>query len=496
MAYKHGVYVSEVPTSLISPVAVDSAIPVFVGTAPLHLSQTGLEELDKKVNNPILAYQYDEAVNKLGFIRDSKSWGKYTLSQCIYSQFALLAVSPAIFINVLNPRIHKKAAALKNYPVKDGQAILGEDVILDSVIVQTDESGPDAYEIGVDYSLAWDRNGEAVLNVLAGGAIPSASVGLWVKFDVIDSSMVTDYDIIGGFNVTTQSYEGLELVNDIFPKFRLVIGSIVTPKYSQSSAVAAVMYAKSNAVSGVFQAMAIVDIPSDKVSGITDYTDAPEWKNQKNLVYDKQIVCWPKVRLGDDTFDLSVQIAGLMGKVDAEYGGVPVAAFSNRNLQMDSCVLEDGKEVNLNLYTQANYLNGEGITVPVNWIGGWRAWGVQTAAYPANTDIKDSMISVRRMFNWLANTLILTYFQKVDLPMTKRNIETIVDSVNVWLNGLAAREFLVGHPRVDYDEADNPPTDAIAGITRFHIFATPPPSMKEIEFILEFDVAQMATLFA
>jgi hypothetical protein len=50
MAYRHGVYISEVPTSLISPVQCDSAIPVFIGTAPLHLSQTGLDDLDKKVN--------------------------------------------------------------------------------------------------------------------------------------------------------------------------------------------------------------------------------------------------------------------------------------------------------------------------------------------------------------------------------------------------------------------------------------------------------------
>jgi phage tail sheath protein FI len=463
-----------------------------VGTAPLHLSETGLDGLERKVNYPVLAYLYEEPVRKLGFIRDSSRWDKYTLSECIYSQFALFAVQPAIFINVLDPAVHYAESALASYQVANGQAKLGEDVMLDTVIVKATEGG-EALAAGTDYSLAWNNDGEAVLNVLDGGAILKAAT-VWASFRKLDPSAVTADDIIGGYNVASKKYEGLELINSIFPKYRLVIGEIVVPKFSSNPAVAAVMYAKANAVSGAFKAMAVVDIPSG-TGGVTDYSDAPEWKNQNNCVYDKQIVCWPKVKLGDDVFHMSVQAAGLMGKVDSENSGVPVAAFSNHNFQMDSCVTDDEKEISLDLYTQANYLNGEGITTAVNFIGGWRAWGVQTAAYPASTDVKDSMIPVRRMFNWIGNTIILTYHQKVDMPLLKRNIETIIDSVNVWLNGLASREFLIGHAYVEFAEADNPTTDLLAGIVRFHVHVTPPPAMKELEFILEYDVSQIATLF-
>jgi phage tail sheath protein FI len=492
LAYRHGVFISEVPTSLISPVPCDSAIPVFVGTAPLHLSETGLDDLERKVNHPVLTYLYEEPVKKLGFIRDSSKWGKYTLSECIYSQFALFAVQPAIFINVLDPAVHYASAELASYQVVNGQAKLGEDVTLDTVVVKAAAEGA-VLAAGTDYSLGWNDDGEAVLNVLAGGALAAAAT-VWASFRKLDPGAVTADDIIGGYNVASQKYEGLELINSIFPKYRLVIGEIVVPKFSSDPAVAAVMYAKANAVSGAFKAMALVDIPSG-ADGVTDYGDAPEWKNQNNCVYDKQIAFWPKVKLGDDVFHMSVQAAGLMGKVDSDNGGVPVAAFSNHNFQMDSCVTGDGKEVSLDLYTQANYLNGEGITTAINFIGGWRAWGVQTAAYPANTDVKDSMIPVRRMFNWIGNSIILTYHQKVDMPMIKRNIETIIDSVNVWLNGLASREFLIGHPYVEFAEDDNPATDLLAGIVRFHVHIAPPPAMKELEFILEYDVSQIATLF-
>lgn len=496
MAYRHGPYVSEIPTSIVSPVNCESAMPVFVGTAPIHFSETGLEDLDKKVNYPVLTYLYEEPVKKLGFLRDSRKWSDFTLCECVYSQFVLYAVALAVFINVLDPRRHKKTVEGRTYEIVEKQTLLGENVILDAVNAKTAEEG-DALVLGTDYSLAWNSDGVAVLNVIEGGAAENLS-SVWVTFDVIDPSMVTANDIIGGYNVATKRYEGLELLNSVFTKYRLVPGAVVVPKWSEDPAVAAVMYAKADSVNGVFRAMAHVDIPSvaEEGKGVIEYTDAPEWKNKKNLVYDKQIVHWPKVKLGDDIFCLSTQTAGLAGKVDESHGGVPVDVFSNHNLQMDALVLADGTEIDLDLYTQANYLNGEGITTAVNWIGGWRAWGVQTGAYPANTDPKDSAIAIRRMFNWVGNTILLTYFQKTDRPLIKRNIETIVDSLNIWLNGLARQEYLIGHPQVTFREEDNPVTDLIAGIVRFHIRITPPPSMRELEFILEFDVEQMQTLFA
>lgn len=468
-------------------------MPVFVGAAPLHLSETGLEDLDKKVNYPILTYLYEEPVRKLGFLRDSKKWSDYTLCECVYSQFVLYAVSPAVFINVLDPRVHKSAVPEAVYEVTDKQAILGEDVILDSVVIKASESGEPLVP-GTDYSLSWDADGRAVLNALSGGALADA-VSTAASFDVIRPDMVTAEDIIGGYNAATQKYEGLELLNSVFTKYRLVPGVIGVPKWSENPAVAAVMAAKAEGINGVFKCMACVDIPSDE-GGVTDYSDASEWKNKKNYVHDKQVVCWPKVKLGGDIFSMSTQVIGLTGQVDASRGGVPCDAFSNNNLQMDALVLADGTEVDLDLYTQANYLNGEGIATAVNWIGGWRAWGVQTAAYPGSTDAKDCMIPIRRMFNWIGNTILLTYMSKVDRPMVKRNIESIVDSINIWLNGLARREYLIGHPQVAFLEGENPTTDLIAGIVRFHINVTPPPAMKEIEFVMEFDASQMETLFS
>ena len=129
-----------------------------------------------------------------------------------------------------------------------------------------------------------------------------------------------------------------------------------------------------------------------------------------------------------------------------------------------------------------------------NFIGGWVAWGNRTACYPSNTDTKDAFIPIRRMFNWIGNTIVETYWSSVDFPINRRGIERIVDSVNIWLNGLAARQYILGG-RVEFLEDENPTTSLLDGIITFHLYVTPPAPAREINFVLEYDVNYLSTLF-
>ena len=278
----------------------------------------------------------------------------------------------------------------------------------------------------------------------------------------------------------------------MFPKFRLVPGLLGAPKWSTKPEIAAVMRAKADNINGLFTCQAVVDVPSDS-NGADRYSEVPEWKNHNNYMAERQIVCWPKIKLGDDVFHLSTQLIGLMNKTDSGNDDTPYESPSNKALQMNSCVLDSGKEIDLGL-EQANYLNGQGIVTALNWTGGWRAWGNRTGAYPANTDVKDAFISVRRMFDWIGNEFILTFWQKVDKPITKRLIKTIVNSYNIRLNGLAAREYILGG-RIEFQSAENALTDLLDGILRFHIYVSPPPPAREIVGILEFDPAYLNQLF-
>ena len=461
MAFRHGVYKSEVPTSLLAPAQGESGLPVIIGSSPVFMSKSD------NVNKPVLCYTYEEAVSKFGY---SDDWENYTLCEFIYSQFALYGQAPCVLINVFDPAKHSTVTT-----VNEGQEYEsdGQKVYLGPDVISAD-----------DYELYYDDSGDAW--------IESESSVKIKKLKRANPGAVTDADIIGGVNQATGKMTGLELINEVFPRFRLVPGLIGAPKFSEHPAVAAVMRAKAELINGLFTACAVVDIPSDN-GGANVYTKAPEWKNRNNYVAEHMIACWPKVKLGGKVFHLSTQLIGLMNKVDRAHRDIPFKSPSNELLQMDSCVNSGGEEVMLG-HEQANYLNGQGIVCPLNWIGGWRAWGNRTGAYPASTDAKDVFIPVRRMMDYLGNQFILTFWQKVDAPMTPRLIRMIVNSFNVYLNSLVAIEALLGG-RVEFRESENALTDLLNGILKFHIYVTPPLPAEVIEGIFEFDPQYLTTLY-
>ena len=151
---------------------------------------------------------------------------------------------------------------------------------------------------------------------------------------------------------------------------------------------------------------------------------------------------------------------------------------------MDTCCLEDGTEVNLS-WPQIEIITGDyGVVTALNFMNmGWVAKGNYTACYPANTDVKDFFIPISRMFDWVGNTLIRTFWSKLDKPMNHRLRDTILDTCNIWLNGLVGMEYLLG-ARAEMLESENPLLDLMAGILRIHIYITPPSPMQLCEFTL------------
>lgn len=101
MGYRHGIYISELATSITPPVQVSAGLIVAFGTTPVNQ----LEDPASAVNKPIIAYTYAEAVSKIGY---STNFEKYTLSEVIKVAFGIYGVAPVVFINVLDPAKHKK----------------------------------------------------------------------------------------------------------------------------------------------------------------------------------------------------------------------------------------------------------------------------------------------------------------------------------------------------------------------------------------------------
>lgn len=482
MTYKHGVYGSEVPTSILPPVRVSAGLPVVFGTAPINLATD-----PAGANAPKLCYTYPEAVAQFGF---SDDWEAYTLCEFIKSHFALFNVAPVVLVNVLDPAVHKAEVASTSTAMASGVAKIAVTGILLSTLVVKATAEGSALTKNVDYTAAFNDDGHVLITRLTGGTIAANAIAVFAAYTKIDPAMVDHDDIVGGIDVSTGNAEGLELVNRVFPLFRLIPGQILAPGWSHEPEVAAVMVAKASNINAHFKCTVVTDVPSTTV---TKYTDVAAWKEQNNYVSSRQIDCWPMVKLGEDIYHLSTQAAGIICRTDAEYDDIPYASPSNHGLQCNGAVLADGTEVNLGP-EQAAYMNGNGIVTALNFIGGWKLWGNRTGCYPGNTDPKDAFIPIRRMFDWINNTLVCTFWQKVDAPLNRRLVDTIVDSANIWLNGLAARQMILGG-RVAVLAEENPVTDLMDGIIKFHVYVTPPGPAREIDFIIEYDPAYLATLF-
>ena len=105
-----------------------------------------------------------------------------------------------------------------------------------------------------------------------------------------------------------------------------------------------------------------------------------------------------------------------------------------------------------------------------------------------------SSVSAHQRLLTFVQTFILTYWQKVDQPLTRRLVKTIVDSEQIRLNGLVARGYLLG-ASVQFLEEENPLTDLLNGIFRVHTYITPPVPAEQIEDVLEYDVNNFRALF-
>ena len=481
MAFFHGVRVKEVPTSILTPVNTTAGLPVVFGTAPVHLTNNPT----KNVNRPVICYSWDEAVAAFGY---SNNWDEYTLSEVMYSQFKLYGVKPIIFVNVLDPAKHKEDVKdTEGKAVTQGRVLVTDPVLLDTLKVKRADATEPAKNIE-DYTAAYDDDGNLVISVAPTGALKSIDK-LYLEYTKIDPSKVKDADIIGG--ASKAGTAGLEWIDSIYTLFSLVPGIVAAPGWSDRPSVAAVMKAKAMNISGLFRCICLTDVDT---GAATHYSDVNEWKNKNSYTGVNQIVCWPCVKSGDMVFHMSTHILGIIGIMDAGNEDVPYDTPSNLPMQATGICLKDGKEVALSL-EQANLLNSQGIMTALNHAGGWKSWGDYTGAYPSITDVKDTFISVRRMFDWQYQTFILTYWQKVDRPLMPRLVRTIIDSEKVRLNGLVSRGFLIGAD-VKFIEEENPLTDLLQGIFRIHTNITPPVTAKEIVDILEYDVNNFKALFA
>jgi phage tail sheath protein FI len=472
----HGVFVHEIPTSIVAPVRSLSALPIVVGTAPTHRTADPAAVLNK----PVVVFSYQEAVQKLGY---SDDWDNYTLCESMFTQFRQYGVAPVVFINVFDPTKGTKLIESAEFVLRNGMASIDNINVVPSslrVVYQQAEMQPE-----VDYTVALSTAGVTVTALPTGSMFNAPSVN--IEFDEVDPTQITATDIAGGIDPATGKRSGIEAIDDVHPSLSLVGASYLAPKWDADAIVRNLLLAKARRTNGLFRAQAIIDIPE---SAGTSYTAMPAWKETNGLISEHCIPTFGRPTLGDKTFRMSTHIAALLGRVDSQNGNTPFASPSNNRMEMDGMTW-NGDDVLLDR-EQASFLGANGIITALNF-DGWKAWGNRTGIYPSSTDPKDMWIPVRRMFNWFANEIVRTYWQKISLPIRPVLIDNICTMLNNRLAGLTSAGAILGG-RVEWDADRNPTTDLIDGIIRFHVRLTPPVPAETIEFWLEYDPSYLETL--
>lgn len=469
-----GVHVYEKATAVSTPVVANSGIPFVVGLAPSHAAAK-----PARANVPVLCTSWDEAVEKLGFSYD---WKKYTLCEFMYSHFQLFGCQPVVFCNVLDSAAMKKPLEAKDYDVSDHKITLPFATLCDDTL--TVDSGGATLVRDEDYTVLYDQiKGVCVVELLSSGSAYAADK-LNVGGSTVTPEAVTTADIVSGLGAIDACMSTVGVIPDL----------ICAPGWSHSSTVAAIMATKAAGINGLFRAKALIDVDCG-ADGVRQYSDLIGWKNKNNLVDENQILCWPMVKLGAYRFHMSTQLAGLMAKVDTDNAGCPYESPSNKCYKIDACCLEDGEEIHLT-FEQSNMIAGYGIVTALNFMSmGWTCRNNYTACYPGNTDVKDYFIPVSRMFDWVGNTIIRTFWSKLDKPMNRRYADSLMDTCNIWLNGLVGAGYLLG-ARAVMLAVENSVTDLMAGIVKIHIYLTPPSPAQEIDFTLEYDIDYMTAALA
>ena len=483
MAYQHGVYTREQATSMSAATNSTAGLQVVFGTAPIYqlANLTG-------VTAPRLCSSYAEAAAAFGY---DTNFEAFTLNQSIKASFELFGVAPVVLVNVLDPN---KAQHVTNVSKPTEQTVTGGSFVISAeqepvpyvlratLTVSAQTSG-DPLVAGTDYTVEYDEDGLATVTLTSATAKALAKV--YVTYKAI--KLTAGKTAVTAAEITTAISDKLR---EVYPRFGMTPGLLLAPGYSKDPNVAAVMQGACENINGVYSCECILDVDCG-ASGARTYDAVKQVKESKGLTSPHAYAYWPMAQVGNYRLSLSAIMGALTAATDAANGDVPSLSPSNKSLPgVTGLCLEDGTEVILD-QAQANVVNSAGIGTVLN-LNGFKAWGNNTCAYPSTTDPKDRWIAVRRFFTWRSNSLIQTYFERVDSPANYRMLEAIVDAENVNGNAYVAAGACAAY-QCEFRSDENPTTQILDGTIKFHLTLAPYNPAECIEFTLEFDPTAIAS---
>ena len=485
MAFKHGMYGEHAPYAGKKTTKSLGTIPVYIGTAPVH--QNNAENADNYdysdfINKPMIINSYTDAKAKLGVSDDFK---KFTLMEAVYAHFLNGGnpIAPIIVVNMADPANREKTnsnstvilsglAGNKVGYIEDGAAVI-ETVELEGLTK------------GTDYALSY-VDGKIKVNITKSAYTNGNVVATYKKIDTSDTVITSTV-----FSTALNSLDISEVVMGEIPTV------LVAPYYSKIKAYHDLMIAKSvSKISDKWYTDVITDIKADSTTSTIAKAITQKATDGYNNLVEK--VCYPMAKYNGKIYHLSTLAAVRMQITDTEAGGVPYISPSNKAIFADAAVLEDGTQLYIN-ETTANTANANGLTT-INIVrGGLRLWGGCNANYSyvneGNIDPEHLQDASIRMKHYMLNKLQYDYIDSIDNPISRRDIDSILASVQQWLNSLVNEGKLL-YATVEFIEDNNSVKDMVSGDFVFDVSSTNTPNAKSITFRTHYTTDGISTLTA
>lgn len=403
MAFQHGVYTSEVETSISAAPSVDASLPFVVGTC-------------KAAFGPKVVSSWAEYIETAGFDDDdaalearSDGWHTHSLTNFAYFWFRIAG------------------------------------------------------------------RGDCIMTGVVGG--------------------LTDDDVVDENVTQTAILSALDKIDTVYEVTRRQPSLICVPYFNKTDAVKAAMHGKALKYGGQFKAIALADIPANAIAcddqTVSPVTSADSVATAKTAVSPYLVSCWPYAGVDDMRFDLSTVIAAVMNRVDGDNGDLPFVSPSNKNCYANGLYVANASGTETPIFMNRDAVNtkidGNGVVTARNTADGWVIWGNNTTAFPGSRDVKDYMMPIRRMFNYVQNLWQVFAASRIDNPLNKRQLDGVVNSFNQVLASLQGFGAL-NSASIALDDARNTTATLLSGTVYFKVFIAPPPPLQTIVGVFEYDV--------
>ena len=461
--YKHGVYGETGSASNVVD-TTQVTTPVYIGTLPMHrLNESKLANIKHYKDK-------DVAMALITSIKDAKNlnlmsgdWEAYSLCEALDVHFMHdSSIAPIILIAPIN----NGSTTTKTGTVsltKSGTSYIG--YLNDARAVIKNMALTVAGVTFEDGEVSYGYDGDSIKIVVTKENFNANTV------EVSYSQIAPAKMDVATFKKCLEVLDRAESVTNRIPNI------LCAPQYSEDPQYHDVMVQKAiDKIDRKWNMVVATDI--GEVDGIES---AIAWKKTNSYINILEKVCYPKLGYKGKKYHMSTIWTATSQGLDMDNDNIPYKSASNKAVFVDTIFSNKDDTVMYISEEEANELNKNGITTAITTKGQIRLWGSHMGNYNfdalSNIADEDRFDVAVRMSAYLRNYLQYNYLDEIDESISRKDIDSIINSVQMWLDSLVNESKLL-YATVEFD-ADS---DLANGDVVFNIHVTYPCVVKSITF--------------